>query len=188
MNSIRFQIDHAKAAEILVWIAVKSPGLDFYRILKVLFFADKEHLVRYGRPVLGDRYIAMEHGPVPSVVYNMLKEDPFLAPETLKLVREAIRVVRNEGPPKVYAVEGRSPDLRLLSRSDVEVLGSSLAKYGAMSFSRLKEITHAERAYIEAPLNGEMNYELMIDQDVPRRDALIDQLIQNSHRASFGCE
>lgn len=186
--NIRFQIDHAKAIEILVWIATERRGLDFYRILKVLFYADKWHLVRYGRPVLGDRYVAMENGPVPSAVYDMLKREPFLAPEILDFLTAAIRVERPDGIPRVFPCEGRTADMRLLSQTDVEALRLSLKKYGAMSFGELKRLTHAERAYIEAPLNGEMSYALMIDDNVPNRDALISQLVESCHSASFGCE
>src|SRR5712672_1956972 len=33
---------------------------------KLFYFADKEHLLRYGRPIIGDVYFALNLGPVPS--------------------------------------------------------------------------------------------------------------------------
>ncbi|OQY45782.1 MAG: hypothetical protein B6240_08350 [Desulfobacteraceae bacterium 4572_87] len=46
---------------------------DFHKVFKILFFADQKHLSRYGRPVVGDYYVAMRHGPVPSRIYDILK-------------------------------------------------------------------------------------------------------------------
>ena len=35
------------------------------QICTLLFFADKQHLITYGRTITGDRYYALEHGPAP---------------------------------------------------------------------------------------------------------------------------
>ncbi|WP_409530306.1 Panacea domain-containing protein [Shinella sp.] len=45
-----------------------------FHALKTLYYADRAHLQRYGRPITGDRYIAMENGPVPSYAYNAVKQ------------------------------------------------------------------------------------------------------------------
>jgi hypothetical protein len=42
--AIRFQTNPRKALEVIVWFANKRPGIDFHSILKLLFFADKDHL------------------------------------------------------------------------------------------------------------------------------------------------
>ncbi|CAD5970647.1 hypothetical protein PCC9214_03789 [Planktothrix tepida] len=44
-----------------------------HRVSKFLYFADKEHLEKYGRFIFGDSYYAMKHGPVPSQIYDLLK-------------------------------------------------------------------------------------------------------------------
>ena len=58
---------------MILYVASKLQETTFHRIVKLLYFADKLHLERYGRFITGDRYIAMEYGPVPSNVYDMLK-------------------------------------------------------------------------------------------------------------------
>jgi len=37
---------------------------DFHKIFKIIYFADRQHLADWGRPITGDTYIAMEAGPV----------------------------------------------------------------------------------------------------------------------------
>jgi len=55
-----------KVRQAVAYIASKLPGREnMYKVLKVMYFADKLHLKRYGRVIFGDRYIAMKHGPVP---------------------------------------------------------------------------------------------------------------------------
>src|SRR5260370_40593805 len=45
------------------------------KLAKLLYFSDKSHLLTYARPIIGDRYIKMDFGPVPSQAYNLMKHD-----------------------------------------------------------------------------------------------------------------
>ncbi len=74
--SIRFRFNAKKAVEVILWFAERRPGISFHTLLKLLFYADKRHLNRYGRPITGDDYIAMQYGPVASTTYDMLKGAP----------------------------------------------------------------------------------------------------------------
>ena len=69
---IRFNFDWQKTVDAIEFLAQQKPGMTQYYIGKLLFFADREHIMDYGRPITGDRYVAMEHGPVPSAVRNLL--------------------------------------------------------------------------------------------------------------------
>jgi uncharacterized phage-associated protein len=64
----RFAIDEAKALEALVLVAKAWPGITPFFVAKVFFLAEKWHLNRFGRPIIGDTYVAMQNGPVPSAV------------------------------------------------------------------------------------------------------------------------
>ena len=46
---------------------------DMHKLCKILYFADQRHLSLYGRSITGDTYIAMQYGPVPSNVDDILK-------------------------------------------------------------------------------------------------------------------
>ncbi|MCH7936254.1 MAG: SocA family protein [Proteobacteria bacterium] len=176
--AIRFRINWQKALEALVWLANEKPGVTFYYVVKLLFFADKAHLQKYGRPVIGDRYIAMPHGPVPTIVYNMLKQDAFLAPDILDATASSLEI-NYTGHPSIKAK--RKVNMDHFSETDLECLREALEQYGDMPFSRLRKITHAEPAYIEADLNCEMDYALMIDEDTPDREEKISDLEDYSH-------
>jgi uncharacterized phage-associated protein len=50
-----------------------SKEMSYLRMLKLLYIADRETLKETGRPITGDRIVAMEHGPVLSSVYDLIK-------------------------------------------------------------------------------------------------------------------
>lgn len=70
--ALKFPFHETKALEVLAFIAKTSPGLTPLFVSKILFFAEKWHLNRYGRPIIGDTYIAMPRGPVPSAIKNYI--------------------------------------------------------------------------------------------------------------------
>lgn len=43
------------------------------RILKLLYIADRELIAHHRRPITGDRPVAMDHGPVLSHTYDLMK-------------------------------------------------------------------------------------------------------------------
>jgi uncharacterized phage-associated protein len=53
---VRFQFDPEKFVDAVAYLAQACPSSTKLSICKLLYFADKEHLLRYGRPILGDHY------------------------------------------------------------------------------------------------------------------------------------
>ena len=67
------QFDKTKALNALLYVANRVQRKDFHKIFKIVYFADRQHLAEWGRPITGDTYIAMDAGPVPSRMYDMMK-------------------------------------------------------------------------------------------------------------------
>lgn len=174
---IRFNFDWKKTIDAIEFLAQQKPGMTQYYIGKLLFFADREHILDYGRPITGDRYVAMEHGPVPSAVRNLLNgEYPDEVADRLD-ERVVIEVAGNK--QHVYAKNADpSP---LLSGSDREYLKNAVDKYAHLSFGQLREISHEDPAYVEAwerigTAANEMNVELWLNQleqpEIAKRDLI----------------
>lgn len=168
---IRFQFNERKAVEALTHIATSWPEVTAFYASKILFFAEKYHLNRYARPIVADTFIAMPNGPVPSTVYDFIKGhwDQAGDPEA---IAGAIKVTDNHYP----TVEARrAPNLDVLSPSDLECLDEAVAFCRHHGFGALSALTHQDRAWADAPANGPMRYDHMIDADNPHRDSILDE-------------
>jgi uncharacterized phage-associated protein len=162
------KFDPRKALEILLYVTQQCR--DIYTALKVVYFADKAHLSRYGRLIAGDRYVAMRHGPVPSGLYDIIK------------------AVRGDGAPlafgtqakEAFAIEGNSinpirrPDLSVLSESDKECLDQAIREYGHKSFDELKRLSH-DAAFDAADENDFIAIEALA-RSLPNGEALLEYL------------
>ena len=66
---ISYQFDKDKAIAALLYIAKEIADVqgmsDKYAALKILYFAEKKHLVEFGRLITNDRFAALKFGPVP---------------------------------------------------------------------------------------------------------------------------
>ena len=140
----RSQFDKDKALEAIIYIAhnlPQNPG--FFQISKMLYLADKLHLQQYGRFICEDDYYAMDHGPVPSHTYNLMKSD--FPPEN-SFYTSAYNIIPE-----------READLDEFSDSDLECLDEIIEAYGAMSFRDLREICHDEAWHKAWDTRGDYN-------------------------------
>lgn len=165
--AMRFQFDERKGTEALTYIAEKWPNVTIFYASKVLFFAEKRHLNEYGRPIVADTFIAMPNGPVPSTLYDFIKGNLGLAgdPDGFS---SAIDTSKH---PHISAK--RHHDASVLSGSDIECIDEAIAFCRPKGFGHLSQLTHQERAWIEASTNAPMDYELFFDDSNPHREALI---------------
>lgn len=71
--SFRFNVEKTiqAAGAFLRHSGVKE--MSYLRLIKLLYLADRESLQETGRPLTGDRIVAMQHGPVLSSVYDLVK-------------------------------------------------------------------------------------------------------------------
>ena len=132
------QFDKEKSLNALLYVANRVQRKDFHKIFKIIYFADRQHLADWGRPITGDTYIAMEAGPVPSRLYDMLK-----------IVRGDSYLPDMEGLSKYFQVENwmyvrplQDADLNKLSANEQEALSKAIEKYAALSYDEIKEKSH----------------------------------------------
>jgi uncharacterized phage-associated protein len=166
---LRFQFNERKGVEALTYVASKWPGVTAFFASKILYFAEKKHLNRYSRPIVGDTFIAMPNGPVPSSLYDFIKGrlDQAGDPDA---IMGALLVERD---PYLRIAAQRDPDTEVLSLSDIECLDEAIDFCRSHTFAALSGLTHQERAWAEAPVNGPMDYEHMIDGEGEDREEII---------------
>jgi uncharacterized phage-associated protein len=157
MSQLDFRFNPQKFVQALVFFS-KSGMTDLtkMKIHKLLFFADKLHLIRYGRPIIGDHYFALDHGPLLSRVDDDLDTAEDLA---IGVNEAAVRdhfggylTLRSNGGWPVIAALGPEK-YGVFSKSDLKVLKDIVDKFGNMSASQLRKLSHEDPAYVLANRN-----------------------------------
>src|SRR5437588_5912910 len=46
--------------------------MNYLALMKLLYLIDREALIRFGKPITGDKVVAMKHGPVLSRIYDLV--------------------------------------------------------------------------------------------------------------------
>jgi len=165
IREIQFDYDNQKSVEVLLYISQRLSNI--YYVLKVLYFADKKHLERYGRFITGDRYVAMEKGPVPSGAYDIVKD---VRDRRTDSYDSDFRIVGN----KINIL--RKPNTELLSISDIQCLDEAIEEISPLSFDEVRRKSHDD-AYRAADENDFISVEDIINT-LPCKDALLKHLTE----------
>jgi hypothetical protein len=155
-GSPRMTENVSRIVHAIVFLITEAIGrglkLTQYDIVKSLFLADRKHLNEYGRPITFDNYVAMEHGPVPSLAYDFLKENKYMLRKFGIAALPWTRVPAPEmGAKCFHYVEPQiGPSEDILSPSDMEALSDALTIVNSLGFSQIRRLTHEDPAYVEA--------------------------------------
>lgn len=130
--------DKQRIVEMVSYILNETGGVDVYHVVKILYFAEQKHLVKWGAPLISDDFVAMEHGPVPTETYNALKvgakgDFADLMKGTYKRAREDARG---------YLLPIRTADMDYISASEKEALDESIKENAGLPFGQLKTKSH----------------------------------------------
>jgi uncharacterized phage-associated protein len=151
---IRFEFSLDKLVDALGYLSSigKIRDLTKLKAAKLLYFADKAHLLKYGRPILGDRYVSMDHGPVPSQALNVMNS--VIAPDEIEdparrrvLERLQLHKDRPWSKHQQFRLRRHGYEFPFLSGSDREILDEVISRYGNCSVGQLIDLTHQEYAW-----------------------------------------
>ncbi len=133
-------IQTATVVEALYYILTKIKRADKIKLVKLIYLADKLHLLRYGRTITNDDYYAMENGPVGTTVKDVLSFDSFNI--TSSGYKYASRLLKKIDKNNFEANPNAKVSFDMLSESDKGVLDFIIDKFGKMSQWKLVEYTH----------------------------------------------
>lgn len=124
-------------------------------LFKTLYFADRYHLGKYGRPITKDSYIAMTNGPVPSRLYDYIKgvAGRNTVPIQEEFLQELKRYITVD---KHYVIPVCPANMTFLSKNQIESLENGLQICRGKSFDELSKMSH-DSAWHSAYLNSEMS-------------------------------
>ena len=140
--------DKQKLTEIVLYILNKTNGLDYYHVFKVIYFANAAHLSKCGLRITTDDFCALQDGPVPSILYDSIKNGLYCDKELENMLNQVI----NKGNDDAYYMwsSKRNANLDYLSKSEIEELDKSINENAYLPYNMLKEKSHGNewnRAY-----------------------------------------
>jgi uncharacterized phage-associated protein len=134
MMPLQFRHERATQAAARL-LKLRGGRMSYMKLLKLLYLADRQALLKHGRPITFDRYVSMDRGPVLSQTYNLIVEED--DPDNPTYWREFISPVDN------WEVELRKEaPVTELSRAQEEVLEEVFARFGSMDGSELERLSH----------------------------------------------
>jgi uncharacterized phage-associated protein len=111
-NGLVFRSDKAVQA-INFFVTKYGSFITMIDVLKLIHAVDRYHLRKYGRPVIGDNYVAMKYGPVPSSTKDLIQAEPWKSDYAEKYI---------EYNPIDYSIISlKAVDYEVFSDSDLEV-------------------------------------------------------------------
>jgi len=146
-----------RVAQMAAYLLGRGKGrMNYLKLMKLLYLADRASMKRNGHPISGDRYVSMDHGPVLSQTFNLIKGAVQFAEQgwnhwiadradyDVSLKRKVHREALDE-----------------LSEADLEVLGDVYSKFGKMDQWKLVEYNHRYCPEWEDPKgsSGPISYE-----------------------------
>lgn len=170
-----------KLTEMVLYILNKTNGLDYYHVFKIIYFAELEHLARYGFRMTSDDFCALPDGPVPSVLYDCVKGEGWWRDEELeKMLEESV----DKGSADAYYMLSarRAADMDYLSKAEVEALDKSIKENASLSYGALREKSHGSewnRAYYSGEGGRKIMDTIGMARDGMASDDMIDYIREN---------
>ena len=199
-SPIRFKFDLSKFIACTAYFAKQAlPDLDKLKVCKLLYYADKRHLIRYGKPIIGDTYIHMDNGPVPSKSLDILNEvitdervyqvteEPSNKDQFKRILRVEKGLLRHPFP--VFQLV-KDPGLDCLSESEQEALNETLKRYGQCHPQELIELTHRDASWRKSPINSEIDYRLFFEEEPEASRGALEYMesMRENYELMFGLE
>ena len=152
----RDYFDYEKAMQALLYVTSEIQNAGLHQSFKTLYFADQEYMRDFGRPILGDTYIKMEHGPAPSKVYDLIKmakgvySGPLLSSWGNKYAQNHLEVVGDWMLQPLVA-----PEMDYLAEDEKTALDHAIERCHYMSYKDRVDESHDE-AWQEAVMDRPM--------------------------------
>lgn len=123
-----------KFKEILLYILDKTGSISYYKLMKLMFCAERQNLILWGEQITNLKYEAREHGPVPVSLY---KEICNQKNNGTSRISDIINLV---GEYNVCAL--RKPNMDYISASDVESLDYAIEEIAKMDYKEIETYLH----------------------------------------------
>lgn len=139
MAKTKDEIENIKA--VLLYMLSKQKTMHRIKLYKLLYYAQREYLVKYGLPLFPETFRAYPHGPVPSVIRKVISIEENHADFQRDLtIFENCLSIKDNGDVEALQL----PNLDELAIAATKTLDSIWEQYGCLSPEKLEDMSHDE--------------------------------------------
>jgi len=147
-----------KFAELVLYFFGHLDNLFKVKLLKLLFYCDFQHYRLFGRAITGQRYRAIQHGPVPQEYGQRLQE--MVQQDLLQASFHSSLVQSSDGSPVLVHKATRAARLEVFTDTERQVIQQVFHRLGRKTRVELENLSHTERAWQENnALHGRISYQ-----------------------------
>ena len=134
MSNIFQQYQSQKVKEVMLYILSKTGDIGYFRLMKTMFCADRQNLLKWGDSITNLDYFAKKHGPVPAAIHDGLLSVYQGKSNTLS------DIVTVKGNFMVNPI--REPNLDYLSATDIESIDKAIIELNGMNREQIENYLH----------------------------------------------
>ena len=192
--NLTFEFSLEKLVQAIAYFSKAGvPDLTKLKIAKLLYFADKAHLLEHGKPIIGDVYWCMDYGPVPSFALNEMSaaisgSEVVLSGESdARLFARVLNVKKFLRSHPRFEVREGAYDPSVFSDSEQQALRYTANVYGYKTAAELVELTHSEPTWIipnhgrQAGSRSLITYDLFFEGAPEKSRRFLGQLVADQY-------
>jgi uncharacterized phage-associated protein len=129
------------------------------KLMKLFYFLDFTHLKNYGTPVTYDNYVHLEHGPIPSVIKNLVDTvandiDDSLLADTIIIEKNGENGIQRITPCRQFTKN----DEKYFSETELMVMQNVCDRFGNKNTKDIEDASHEEAPWKKTNLLDEIPY------------------------------
>lgn len=166
-----------KLVEIVLYILNKTDGLDYYHVFKIIYFANASHLAQYGLRLTTDEFCALPDGPVPSELYNCIRDYKASDKEFEQMLDSAITTGEDDAYYMLSAK--RKANLDYISQSEKEEIDKSIKANANLPYNVLRSKSHGnewKRAFYSSEKGKKVMDTIGIARDAFASEGMLDYI------------
>jgi uncharacterized phage-associated protein len=137
VKPIKFTLNERKALQAAGRLITQAGGeMNYLALMKLLYLIDREALIRFGRPITGDKVVAMKHGPVLGRIYDLVSHKKQRLPTS-----DWHKFIPRPGAYVCTLRFAGVPDSSALSEAETALIDDVLAAHRGKSEWELVEFT-----------------------------------------------
>lgn len=116
-----------KTVQVIAYFVWKLRKCTKLPLLKLIFLADRYHVRKFGRLITGNKYVAMQYGPVASETKTFIEKAAARSEYAKKFF--SVRLTKGfDGKKRELLETVSAPLFSMLSRSEIEAMDAAVAQ------------------------------------------------------------